>query len=148
MASLDSVVAILTVLYKHCEKVKTLREVCERVRNLVRIFLPLLDAYRRELRGRATPPWVPALESALREALDAVRTCASNPVKTKLFPSSYTGKLETARTNIRDAMLAISLTNAAVGQQAKDAISDLSGEFQELEAQLHVAREENEALVG
>ena len=77
-----------------------------------------------------------------------MRTCASNPVKTKLFPSSYTGKLETARTNIRDAMEAISLTNAAVGQQAKDAISDLSGEFQELEAQLHAARKENEALVA
>ena len=147
MASLESVVSILTALYEHCEKVKTLGEVCGRLRSVVGVFRPLLSAYIVELRGRTEPPWINALETALREALEAVRTCASNPVKTKLFPSSYTGKLETARTKIRDAIEAISLTNATVGQQAKDAVLTLSNDFQELETHIQSAREENEVLV-
>ena len=147
MASVDSIISILTALYEHCEKVKTLREVCDRLRSVVGVFRPLLSDYIREMRGQTMPPWYNALETALQESLEAVRTCASNPVKTKLFPSSYTGKLETARTKIRDAMEAISLTNATVGQQAKDAVLTLSSDFQELEAHLLSAREENEVLV-
>ena len=77
----ETIVSVLTLLYEHCEKVKTMRDVCESLRNLIGFFLPLLRAYLDELRGRPAPQWVPALESAVREALDAVRTCASNPVK-------------------------------------------------------------------
>ena len=98
MASVDNIVSILTALYEHCERVKTLREVCDRLRSVVGVFRPLLSDYIREMRGQTMPVWINALETALREALETVRTCASNPVKTKLFPSSYTGKLETART--------------------------------------------------
>ena len=122
MASLESVVSILAALYDHCEKVKTLREVCGRLRSVVGVFRPLLSAYLEEVRGRTMPPWINALQLALQEALEAVRTCASNPWMTRVIPKSYMDKLETARTKIRDAMEAISLTNATVGQQAKDAV--------------------------
>ena len=87
MASVDSILSILTALYEHCEKVKTLREVCGRLRSVVGVFRPLLSDYIREMRGQTMPVWINALETALREA---VRTCAANPVKTKLFPTSYT----------------------------------------------------------
>ena len=76
MASVDSIISILTALYEHCEKVQTLREVCDRLRSVVGVFRPLLSDYIREMRGQTMPPWINALEIALREALEAVRTCA------------------------------------------------------------------------
>ena len=76
MASVDSIIPVLTALYEHCEKVKTLREVCDRLRSVVGVFRPLLSDYIREMRGQTMPAWYNALETALREALEAVRTCA------------------------------------------------------------------------
>ena len=55
MASVDSIVSVLTALYEHCEKVKTLREVCGRLRSVVGVFRPLLSDYIREMRGQTMP---------------------------------------------------------------------------------------------
>jgi len=146
--SLETACSLLTGIYDHCEKISTNRDAIQRLQRVVGVFRPLLNAYRRELGHRAAPAWVPALEDALREALKALRSCADNPVKTKLFPSSYTGKLEKARTEIRDAMEGIALSNAAVSVQARDTVTDLAQDFKDLETHLHLAREENEALVA
>ena len=148
MAGVENVVSLLTVLYQHCENVKALTEACGRIRNIVGVFQTLLGDYLAAMRGKALPAWVGELEKALRDGIDAVKKIKANPMKAKMFPASYTGTLEAVRVRIRDAMEAISLTNATVGAQAKDAMASIGTDLSALEQELLAARDENAAFMA
>ena len=126
MAGVDNVMSLLSILYQHCENVTVLKEYCGRLRNIIGVNHALLLEYLREMRGKPLPPWVGELEKALHDGIDKVKKIKSSPMKAKMFPASYKSTLEDVRIRIHDAMEAIALTNAIVGEQQKRIITNMA----------------------
>ena len=85
---------------------------------------------------------------ALRGVLDTVQLCARNPIKARVMPGTYAGKLQKACAAIEDAMKGIGLSSAAVAAEARNAARDLQAEFTDLSGFLTTAQQSNEAFMA
>jgi hypothetical protein len=148
---LSAAVSVAGQILEHYEKVQFMKKECGRCGRLVRTLVPLLEQFRAEMGpaiSAADQTWMNALVDALRGVLDTVQLCARNPIKARVMPGTYAGKLQKACAAIEDAMKGIGLSSAAVAAEARNAARDLQAEFTDLSGFLTTAQQSNEAFMA
>jgi len=99
---------------------------------VINVFQQLLSSFEKDITKQEEFPWVHPLKESLEEALEAIENFKIHPLKTRLYSSSYLKKIENVKKKIHEAVNATALTNAHLALQARNALTNLSNEINNL----------------